>query len=216
MLFRSCNNRGMCEMQKPTTPAGSTGGNVSNQAECSEDADCGKGEICKGTSCVAGSPAAPKTSSGGSTSLASINENNDGGDDNNEQSQSCTEQCPGSDGVLRNCTPPEADGTAQESLCNSAGRTESCGGATYCCPSAGGAWTTDMSACSTDGGDDGDDNSQTIADSGSSSNNNSSSNGQNNVTLPSTLPQSGPAEWLKFLQIGLGALGIGALLLLFL
>lgn len=39
-------------------------------------------------------------------------------------------------------------------------------------------------------------------------------NGQPN--LPSTLPQTGPEDWLKYLQIGLGVLGSGALLLLFL
>lgn len=61
---------------------------------------------------------------------------------------SCKEQCPGTDGVLRNCTPPEADGTAQESLCNSVGRVESCGGAQYCCPTLGGAWTKDLTKCS--------------------------------------------------------------------
>ncbi|HQI13236.1 MAG TPA: hypothetical protein PLU48_01460, partial [Candidatus Woesebacteria bacterium] len=36
-----------------------------------------------------------------------------------------------------------------EQLCNSAGRKESCGGKEYCCPSAGGAWTTDMAKCPT-------------------------------------------------------------------
>jgi LPXTG-motif cell wall-anchored protein len=30
------------------------------------------------------------------------------------------------------------------------------------------------------------------------------------------LPQTGPEDWLKYLQIGLGVLGAGALLLLFL
>ncbi|HCR80981.1 MAG: RNA polymerase sigma factor, sigma-70 family [Candidatus Pacebacteria bacterium GW2011_GWA1_46_10] len=35
-------------------------------------------------------------------------------------------------------------------------------------------------------------------------------------TLPSELPQTGPEDWLKYLQIGLGVLGAGALLLLFL
>lgn len=34
--------------------------------------------------------------------------------------------------------------------------------------------------------------------------------------LPNTLPQSGPEDWLRYLQMGLGILGIGALLLLFL
>ena len=64
----------------------------------------------------------------------------------------CVEQCPDSRGYLLNCSPPdgpESDGTPVESICNSAGRVEWCGGRQYCCPSAGGAWTTDMSACET-------------------------------------------------------------------
>jgi len=62
----------------------------------------------------------------------------------------CNEQCPGPDGILYNCTPPEADGTSEDSICNAAGRVESCGGSEYCCPEAGGAWTTDMTACTVD------------------------------------------------------------------
>jgi len=61
----------------------------------------------------------------------------------------CEEACPGTDGVLRSCTPPEDDGTAVESLCNTTGRVESCGGIYYCCPVPGGTWTTDMTACPT-------------------------------------------------------------------
>lgn len=59
----------------------------------------------------------------------------------------CREQCPGTDGVLRNCHPPESDGTSQDSLCNLRGRVEFCGTSNYCCPAAGGRWTTDMTAC---------------------------------------------------------------------
>ncbi len=62
---------------------------------------------------------------------------------------SCTEQCPGNDGVLRNCTPPEADGSSADSMCAWAGRIEFCGGRQYCCPSPGGTWTTNMTACAT-------------------------------------------------------------------
>lgn len=54
----------------------------------------------------------------------------------------CEEQCPGSDGVLRNCT-----GTQEQSLCAWQGRKESCGGREYCCPSENGAWTTDLTRC---------------------------------------------------------------------
>ncbi|MBP9817554.1 hypothetical protein KBC75_02225 [Candidatus Shapirobacteria bacterium] len=56
----------------------------------------------------------------------------------------CTEECPSADGVLRSCNLT-SDGTLQ-SLCNSASRVASCGGAVFCCPSAGGAWTTNMTA----------------------------------------------------------------------
>lgn len=52
----------------------------------------------------------------------------------------CVEQCPGSDGVLRNCTPPEADGSSQDSLCNQKGRVELCGGKKYICSKANGKW----------------------------------------------------------------------------
>lgn len=39
---------------------------------------------------------------------------------------------------------------------------------------------------------------------------------QTTPTLPPELPKSGPEDWLQYLQIGLGALGVGVLLLLFL
>lgn len=56
-------------------------------------------------------------------------------------------QCPRSDGALVSCHPPDDNGNAQISLCNSAGRIEVCGGRNYCCPSAGGSWTSNMDAC---------------------------------------------------------------------
>lgn len=59
------------------------------------------------------------------------------------------EACPGSDGVLRSCHPPEADNTPALSLCNSKGRIEFCGTRNYCCPAVGGTWTADMTACAT-------------------------------------------------------------------
>lgn len=58
------------------------------------------------------------------------------------QPLACVEECPGSDGVLRNCT-----GTQEQSLCLWQGRKESCGGKEYCCPSANGKWTTDLTMC---------------------------------------------------------------------
>lgn len=57
------------------------------------------------------------------------------------------EACPGTDGILRNCHPPEVDNTPVLSECDSAGRIEFCGTRDYCCPSIGGIWTTDMTAC---------------------------------------------------------------------
>lgn len=69
--------------------------------------------------------------------------------DNRKEATTCVEQCPGNDGVLRSCTPPESDGSSNDSTCNVAGRIEPCGGRNYCCPSAGGAWTTTMTACAT-------------------------------------------------------------------
>ncbi|MBI2465529.1 hypothetical protein HYV64_05290, partial [Candidatus Shapirobacteria bacterium] len=35
----------------------------------------------------------------------------------------------------------------EQQLCTAKGRTEVCGGKKYCCPSAGGAWTTNMTSC---------------------------------------------------------------------
>lgn len=67
----------------------------------------------------------------------------------NAQEASCVEQCPGADNVLRNCHPPAEDGTPQESLCNVNKLVKFCGSRNYCCPSAGAAWTTNMTLCAT-------------------------------------------------------------------
>lgn len=68
--------------------------------------------------------------------------------DTRKAATTCVEECPASGGtLLRNCHPPESSGNSADSLCNQAGRTESCGGNNYCCPSAGGVWTRNMSAC---------------------------------------------------------------------
>jgi hypothetical protein len=204
-------------------------------------------------------------------------------DDNNRGGGTCVEQCPAGDGVLRSCSPPEADGTPQESICNVAKRVESCGGRDYCCPAPGAQWTTDMRLCETvscaqvitparnpstdecqefptpcdvpdgwetvqscddqtddeeedqddddeeqqddnddddqdndrddnDSDSDDDDDRDTLADAGRTT----ATPTPTQPALPSTLPQSGPENWMQYLQIGLGALGIGALLLLFL
>jgi hypothetical protein len=48
---------------------------------------------------------------------------------------------------LKNCHPPDSDGTAKENLCDTAGIALNCGGKPYCCPSVGGTWTSDMTKC---------------------------------------------------------------------
>ncbi len=67
----------------------------------------------------------------------------------NPKAGSCTEECPGSDGIMRSCNPPDSNGDPSESFCSGRGRIEACGGKNYCCPSANGDWTTDMTACQT-------------------------------------------------------------------
>src|SRR3989344_4640431 len=51
--------------------------------------------------------------------------------------------------LLLSCHPVDGDGTTTDSVCDGTGRVETCGvGWTkYCCPAAGAAWTTDMTAC---------------------------------------------------------------------
>jgi hypothetical protein len=63
----------------------------------------------------------------------------------------CQEACPNTkDGsLLQNCHPPDSDGSSQNSLCNAKGRVESCGQKAYCCPKAGGKWSTEMGPCAT-------------------------------------------------------------------
>ncbi len=61
-----------------------------------------------------------------------------------------TQACPDSTGkVLRDCKNPDSDGTSRDTICSKAGQKDSCGGKEYCCPSAGGVWTTDMTKCPT-------------------------------------------------------------------
>ena len=61
-----------------------------------------------------------------------------------------TQACPDSTGkVLRDCKNPDSDGTSRDAICSKAGQKDSCGGKEYCCPSAGGVWTTDMTKCPT-------------------------------------------------------------------
>jgi hypothetical protein len=59
------------------------------------------------------------------------------------------QQCPYANDPthLWSCTPPDGDGTVQDSICNRAGRTAVCGNITYCCPAPNTSWTRDMTAC---------------------------------------------------------------------
>ncbi len=58
--------------------------------------------------------------------------------------------CPDSTGnVLRDCKNPDSDGTSRDSICSAAGGVETCDGRNFCCPNAGGKWTTDMTQCPT-------------------------------------------------------------------
>lgn len=61
------------------------------------------------------------------------------------------EACPvaGQPSLLNNCHPGESDGSPTGSNCDTAGRVEFCGTRNYCCPAAGAAWTTNLTACAT-------------------------------------------------------------------
>lgn len=63
----------------------------------------------------------------------------------------CEQACPDprEPSLLRSCTPPESDGSSNDSFCNGQGRIEVCNNINYCCPAPGGTWTTNMSACPT-------------------------------------------------------------------
>ncbi|MCC6711049.1 MAG: hypothetical protein IT416_01720 [Candidatus Pacebacteria bacterium] len=91
-------------------------------------------------------------------------------------------------------------------------------------PTTGGSEpTTEPTAEPTQSNNNGGSSSSSYSESNSSATvniNTSTSTGTTSYTtqpdLPEQLPETGPEEWLKYLQIGLGALGAGALLLLFL
>lgn len=57
--------------------------------------------------------------------------------------------CPNSNDphLLQSCDNVETDGTPQDSNCDTAGRVEICGGVNFCCPSAGGSWSSNLSVC---------------------------------------------------------------------
>lgn len=60
--------------------------------------------------------------------------------------------CPvaGQPDLLRSCNSPNADGTPRETSCSNVGNvglTVTCGTLSYCCPSLGASWTTDLTLC---------------------------------------------------------------------
>ena len=62
------------------------------------------------------------------------------------------QSCPvaGQSDLLRNCSPGNADGTPQEASCSNVGmvgKISACGTQTFCCPSLGASWTTDLTLC---------------------------------------------------------------------
>jgi hypothetical protein len=64
------------------------------------------------------------------------------------------EECPvpGQGDLLRSCNPSNADGTPQEISCSNIDNVKkvvSCSTKSYCCPSLGASWTTDVALCST-------------------------------------------------------------------
>lgn len=68
---------------------------------------------------------------------------------NDENSCPQSEECPvkKQKDLLKDCSNAEGDGSPDESFCNRAGRIQACGGEDFCCPEAGGNWSTDLSEC---------------------------------------------------------------------
>lgn len=69
-----------------------------------------------------------------------------------EEKAACVAACPRSDGILVNCYG-DVDPDGDELACSVAGRVAVCGqnassARQYCCPTAGGSWTTNMTLCS--------------------------------------------------------------------
>jgi hypothetical protein len=59
----------------------------------------------------------------------------------------CVQQCPAPDNVLRDCNPMASYGISIDSICNQAGRVETCGTTAFCCPAPNARWTKDMTKC---------------------------------------------------------------------
>jgi len=101
---------------------------------------------CLVTFCKTVNPTVVPTSPYTGGSNATPTKKPSGGGDNGGNNK-CVQVCREGVGQLSNCTPPEADGTVAVSICNIAGRVETCGGSQFCCPVAEGKWTLDMTKC---------------------------------------------------------------------
>jgi len=76
----------------------------------------------------------------------------------NIQEKAAADLCPGAGAcpvsgqpdLLRNCNPGNTDGTPQEYSCSNIGNVgviSTCGTQSFCCPSLGASWTTDLTLC---------------------------------------------------------------------
>lgn len=73
---------------------------------------------------------------------------------NIEEKAACTASCVNGSSLLVNCYGAGTDNDGDQMLCNLKGRVEVCGATVtdskqFCCPAAGGSWTTDLTKCPT-------------------------------------------------------------------
>jgi hypothetical protein len=132
----------------PTKTCSKTGG------VCNFQGDCCSGNVCWNGHCYfsSGPTQVPTTKPTGTNPTGT---NPTGGPIIPTTKPPVGDKCPGAQAcpnpsnknLLQNCTPPDSDGTPKDTLCNEAGMIRPCGGKNYCCPSAGGAWTSDMTKC---------------------------------------------------------------------
>jgi hypothetical protein len=122
--------------------------------------------------------------------------------------------CPvsGQPDLLRSCNASNVEGSPQEISCSNVGNVgqkATCGAITFCCPSLGASWTTDLSLCSTP--------SPTptvtpLATATASATPTATASATPQAT-PMNIPVTG-ASWPTILGVGIGAAAIiGAILL---
>ncbi|HOY61377.1 MAG TPA: hypothetical protein PK045_02630, partial [Candidatus Woesebacteria bacterium] len=136
--FSACNaltSKGcvwQCTVPAPTKTCSKTGG------ACNSQGDCCSGNVCWNGHCYVSSGPSPTPTTGTNPP------NPPGGCSGSKPADKCESKT-----LFINAQCINNRWDWDEQSCNSAGRTESCGGKNYCCPSTGGAWTTDMSKCPT-------------------------------------------------------------------